>query len=265
MSERSSDRGASRRTSVVRGIASVIGGLLLWEFVGRYVVTSPILFAPLSKVLAVGWQLTASGEIHRHVLISMSEFAGGFALAGLAGVSAGLLMAVNRLARDILDPWVSFLYSSPLVALMPLFIMVFGLGYASKAAIVFIVSVFPILLSTYSGVRTIDGHLLDVGLAFNCSRLQRFTKILLPAALPHVVVGLRLGIGRGLTGVVVAELFAANGGVGYLIATAGQSFDTPTVLFGVLVLSAIGVLLTEALQFLERRLAPWRDTAQDTR
>ncbi|MFG1479137.1 ABC transporter permease [Xanthobacter sp. V4C-4] len=253
----------ARRCRLVRGLASVVGGLVLWELVGRFVVTNPILFAPLSKVLAVGWTLTASGELGRHLAVSMAEFAGGFALAALVGVAFGLLMAVNRFARDIFDPWVSFLYSSPLVALMPLLIVVFGLGYASKIAIVFIVSVFPILLSTYSGVSTIDRHLVDVGRAFNASRLQRFTKILLPAALPAVVVGLRLGIGRGLTGVVVGELFAANGGVGFLIATAGQSFDTPVVLFGVLVLSLVGLILTEALHALERRIAPWRATVAE--
>lgn len=249
-----------QRQRLARSAASVVGGLLLWELVGRFVITNPILFAPLSKVLAVGWTLTVSGELASHLAVSMTEFAGGFALAAVVGMAFGLVMAVSRLARDLLDPWVSLFYSSPLVALMPLLIVVFGLGYGSKIAIVFIVSVFPILLSTYSGVASIDRHLVDVGLAFDASRLQRFTKILLPAALPAVIVGLRLGIGRGLTGVVVGELFAANGGVGFLIATAGQSFDTPVVLFGVLVFSLVGLALTEALHAVERRIAPWRAT-----
>lgn len=249
-----------RRRRLIRSTASVIAGLVLWELVGRFVITNPILFAPLSKVLAVGWTLAVSGELASHLAVSMKEFAGGFALAAVVGVTIGLLMAVSRFARDVLDPWVSLFYSSPLVALMPLLIVVFGLGYASKIAIVFIVSVFPILLATYSGVATIDRHLVDVGLAFDASRRQRFTKILLPAALPSVVVGLRLGIGRGLTGVVVGELFAANGGLGFLIATAGQSFDTPAVLFGVLVFSLVGLVLTEALHALEARIAPWRGT-----
>jgi len=253
------------RRSRRRAFASVIGGLLLWEFVGRYVVTSPILFAPLSKVLAAGWALLVSGELARHVAVSATEFAVGFGLATLIGVALGFLMATNRTAQDILDPWVSFFYSSPLVALIPFFILVFGVGMASKIAIIFVVSIFPILLNAFVGMRSADEHLLEVGAAFNCTRAQVFAKILFPAALPAIVVGLRLGIGRALTGVVVSELFGSQAGLGYLIGTAGQSFDTPTVLFGVLVFSAFGVGMVEGLKWVERRIAPWRKVAQELR
>ena len=228
-------------------------------------ITDPILFSPLSRVLAVGWRLIANGTFFIHVGISALEFALGFALASVVGVAFGFAMATNRMLQDVLDPWVSFFYSSPLVALMPFFILVFGIGLASKVAIVFAIAVFPILLNTFVGVRSADPHLLEVAAAFNCTRAQVFTKVLMPAALPYVIIGLRLGVGRGLTGVVVGELFASRAGVGYLITAAGQSFDTATVFFGVLVFSLMGVLLMEALKALEARLAPWRVSVQEIR
>ena len=246
-----------------RAILSIVGGILLWEFVGRFVVTNPILFAPLSKVLAEGWKLSVSGTLFRNIGVSLVEFIVGFLLASVVDVLLGLLMATSRRAQDIMDPWVSFFYSSPLVALMPFFLLVFGVGLASKVAIVFTISVFPILLNAFVGIRSVDPHLLEVGSAFNCSQHQVFTKILMPAALPYIIVGLRLGIGRALTGVVVGELFAAQAGLGWLIANAGQSFDTATVFLGVLIFSVFGLMLMEALKVAERKLAPWRKTVQE--
>jgi NitT/TauT family transport system permease protein len=248
-----------------RAILSILGGLLLWEITGRFLVTNPILFSPLSKVLAVGWTLLLNGELIRHFGVSALEFGLGFALASFIGIALGFFMATSRRAQDILDPWVSFFYSSPLVALMPFFLLIFGIGLASKVAIVFVIAVFPILLNAFVGIRSADPHLLEVASAFNCTRAQIFTKILLPAALPFVIVGLRLGIGRALTGVVVGELFASRAGVGYLISSAGLSFDTATVFLGVLIFSLMGVLLMEGLKMLEHRLAPWRKSVQEVR
>jgi ABC-type nitrate/sulfonate/bicarbonate transport system permease component len=248
-----------------RAVLSVIGGLVLWELVGRYVVTNPILFAPFSKVLEAGWTLLVSGELLQDLAVSASEFAIGFGLATIVGVALGFLMATNRAAQDILDPWVSFFYSSPLVALIPFFILVFGVGISSKVAIIFTVAIFPILLNAFVGIRSAGADLLEVGAAFNCTRAQIFSKILFPAALPFVIVGLRLGIGRALTGVVVSELFGSTAGLGWLIGTAGQSFDTPTVLFGVLMFSVLGVAMVEGLKWIEHLLAPWRKTVQEVR
>ena len=246
-----------------RAVLSVIGGLLIWEFVGQFLVTNPILFSPLSKVLVVGWNLLLSGALLRHLGVSALEFSLGFALSALVGIALGFFMATSRRAQDILDPWVSFFYSSPLVALMPFFLLIFGVGLASKVAIVFVIAVFPILLNAFVGIRSADPHLLEVARAFNCTRAQVFTKVLMPAALPFVIVGLRLGIGRALTGVVVGELFASRAGVGYLITSAGLSFDTATVFLGVLIFSLMGVLLMEGLKILEQRLAPWRKSVQE--
>ncbi|MBV7483425.1 ABC transporter permease [Bordetella sp. BOR01] len=244
-----------------RTTLSLAGGFLLWEIVGRYVVTSKILFAPFSEVVGIGMQMLLHDDLLAHIRLSMLQFLLGFGLAGLVGVSIGVLMAASRWARDLLDPWVSFLYSSPLVALMPFYILVFGIGISSKVAIVFTVAVFPILLNTTTGIRSVDQNFVEVAQAFDCNRRQLFTYVLLPASLPYIMVGLRLGIGRGLTGVVVGELFASQAGLGHIIAQAGQSFDTPTLLMGVLVFSLFGVLLMKTVDWLERRVAPWRKLA----
>ncbi|MEO6986843.1 MAG: ABC transporter permease [Paralcaligenes sp.] len=245
-----------------RAVYSILLGLILWELVGRFVVTDPILFAPLSKVLVALWKFLYTGEIWRHIYVSAIEFVLGFTLATVTGVLLGVLMATNRMAQDYLDPWVYFFYCSPLVALMPFYIMIFGVALASKIAIVFTVAVFPILLNTFVGIRSADAHLLEVGRAFNCTRHQTFLNILLPSALPFIVTGLQLGVGRGLTGVVVGELFASREGVGYLIATASQSFDTPILLMGVLLFSIAGVLLMAIFKYVERRCAPWKQSQE---
>jgi ABC-type nitrate/sulfonate/bicarbonate transport system permease component len=246
------------RLSRRRALYSILLGLVLWELVGRFVLTNAILFAPFSAVLAVGWRMIASGEIWRHLAVSATEFSIGFGLAALVGVAIGALMGRSRLARDYIDPWVSILYSSPLVALMPFYLLLFGVGLLSKVAIIFTVSIFPILLNTYTGIRSADRNLLEVARSFSCSKIQTFTKIEIPSALPFVMTGIRLGLGRGLTGVVVGELFASRAGLGYVIATAGQSFDAATVLLGVLLFTLAGLLMMGLLGWLEARLAPWR-------
>jgi ABC-type nitrate/sulfonate/bicarbonate transport system permease component len=122
--------------------------------------------------------------------------------------------------------------------------------------------VFPILLNTFVGIRSTDPHLLEVGRSFNCSRRQVFIKIMVPSALPFIITGLQLGIGRGLTGVVVGELFSSQQGIGYLIASASQSFDTPVLLMGVMLFSIAGVLLMAFLKYIERRYAPWKQSQE---
>jgi ABC-type nitrate/sulfonate/bicarbonate transport system permease component len=168
------------------------------------------------------------------------------------------------LARDYIDPWVSILYSSPLVALMPFYLLLFGVGLLSKVAIIFTVSIFPILLNTYTGIRSADRNLLEVARSFSCSPLQTFTKIEIPSALPFIITGIRLGLGRGLTGVVVGELFASRAGLGYVIATAGQSFDAATVLLGVLLFTLSGLLMMGLLAWIEAALAPWRTSLEQS-
>src|SRR5262249_52733266 len=157
-----------------------------------------------------------------------------------------------------LDPLVNALYATPLVALSPILILVFGIGPASKIAIVFLLAVFPILINTTAGIRSAEDNLIEAARAFGASRWVIFRFVLLPSALPFIVAGLRLGIGRGLVGIFIGELFGAREGIGYLISISGQTFDVPAMFVGVIILAAAGMICVAAFEFIERRIAPWR-------
>src|SRR6185312_7725000 len=254
----------ARQLAFRRALISIIFGIVAWEFIGRFVLTSNILFAPFSDVILALWRSVETGELWIHLWMSAVEFLLGFGAAIGIGVAVGVLMGRFKTVFDYLDPWVSILYSSPLVALMPFYLLLFGVGLLSKVAIIFTVSIFPILLNTYTGIRSADRNLLEVARSFSCSPLQTFTKIEIPSALPFIITGIRLGLGRGLTGVVVGELFASRAGLGYVIATAGQSFDAATVLLGVLLFTLSGLLMMGLLAWIEAALAPWRTSLEQS-
>lgn len=262
----SSDTGSSfylRHRAPIRGTLTFVWIALIWEVSARYLVHNERIFAPFSHVVVALFRLFQTGEIWKHLSVSGYEFVVGFFLASVVGVAVGFLMGTVKTVRDYLDPWVSGLYSAPLVALAPLFIMLFGVGLASKIALVFSVAFFPIAVNTAAGVASIDSGMIEVAKSFNASRFQILAKVLVPFSLSYIVTGLRLGVGRGLTGVVVAEFFFANAGLGFLVALAGQTFNTSLLFAGVLVFAVAGVVLIGALKRLERKLAPWRALAQD--
>jgi NitT/TauT family transport system permease protein len=232
---------------------------LVWELVARFVITSTLLFVPFSSVVVTLVKSLQSGELAYHTWVSGVEFFLGFALAAVVGIPLGLAMATNETLSDFVDPVLAALYATPTVALAPLFILWLGVDTPSKIAVVFLVAVFPILINTATGVRSVDGHLVEAAHAFGSSRLQIFTKVLVPSSLPFIIAGLRLGVGRGIVGVVVGELFGARAGLGFMLIQAGQVFDTAGLFAGVLVLAVTGVLSVAVLQRLEQRLAPWRE------
>ncbi len=242
----------------VRGTLTFLWLMLFWEATARYGIQDERILAPFSKVVVALVKLIASGEIWKHLSVSGYEFAFGFFLASLAGITVGFLMGTVTIIRDYLDPWISALYSAPLVALAPLYIMFFGVGAASKVALVFTVVFFPVVVNTFAGVYSVDRDMIEVARSFNASRLQILFKVLVPFSLSYIVTGLRLGVGRGLTGVVVGEFFFANAGLGFVVALAGQTFNTPLLFAGVLVFACAGVAITAGLKLLEQKLAPWR-------
>jgi NitT/TauT family transport system permease protein len=223
------------------------------------VIKSPLLFVPFTSVVATLVKLVQSGELAYHTWVSGVEFFLGFALAAIVGIPLGLAMATNDALSDFVDPVLAALYATPTVALAPLFILWLGVDTPSKIAVVFLVAVFPILINTATGVRSVDSHLIEAAHAFGSSRLQMFTKVLVPSSLPFIIAGLRLGVGRGIVGVVVGELFGARAGLGFMLVQAGQVFDTAGLFAGVLVLAVTGVVSVAVLQHLEHRLAPWRE------
>ena len=244
--------------SVLRWCVSFAIAIVLWEFCARVLVANNLFFTPLSDIAVRSVELWSTGELQNHIYVSFIEFAGGFALAVALGILLGVVLAEFPLVRGLVDPWVSMLYATPIIALGPLFILWLGIGVISKSSIVFLVAVFPILINTVSGLTTTDKVFIEVAESFGANARQIYVKVRMPAALPFIVAGLRLGVARALVGVVVAELFGARAGLGFLILNSAQSFDTAGVFVGVIILAIAGVLSVELLKWLEFKLAPWR-------
>jgi NitT/TauT family transport system permease protein len=202
--------------------------------------------------------LWRAGQLQIDLLVSGEEFAIGFVLASLVGIVVGLLTASFERVNLIAAPWIAGLYASPTIALAPLLILWFGVGIWSKVAVVFIVVVFPMIINTDAGIRNTDQHLVEAVRSFGASQWQIFTKVSLPGALPMILAGLRLGVGRGLIGVVVGELAGSRAGIGYIINNASQVFNMSQLFAGVILLSAAGIVLTALFGRLETVLAPWR-------
>jgi NitT/TauT family transport system permease protein len=182
----------------------------------------------------------------------------GFVIGSIAGIAIGLAMASNERVASLLNPWVAGIYATPIIALAPLLILWFGIGIWSKVAVVVSLVIFPVIINTEAGLRATDRQLIELARSFCATRWQIFSKVSLPAALPFIMAGLRLGVGRGLIGVVVGELFGARAGLGFLVVQSAEAFNMPRLFAGVLVLAAAGIVLTSGFQALERRLVPWR-------
>jgi ABC-type nitrate/sulfonate/bicarbonate transport system permease component len=244
--------------STLRGLFSLLVVAAVWEIAGR-TGRWPLILAPISDIWSKFLQLAASGELVRHILVSLNEFIVGFAIAAVFGILLGIVIASSKSAKDFIDPWVSAVYATPTVALAPLFIFVFGIDAPSKMAVVFLLAVFPIVINTATGITSTDRIYIEAARSFSASKRQIFTKVLIPSALPFIVAGLRLGIGRGLVGVVVGEFIGARAGLGYLIFKSSQGFQIDAMWVGVFLLAGTGVLAVSILQRVERRMAPWRE------
>ncbi len=246
-----------------RVLASVVAVAAAWEIITRTVFTNPLIIVPLSRVGEKTLALALSGALWRDIYTSLSEFAIGFAIAAAVGITIGTLMAVSDAVHDFLTVWVSALYATPTVAVAPIFIIWFGIGWESKIAVAALLAVFPIIINTEAGIRACDRHWLEVARAFQATGFQTFRMVLVPAALPFIVAGLRLAVGRALVGVVVAEFFGARSGLGLLILLSSQVFDTAALFMGVVILAGFGAVMVSLLSTLERRLAPWRAKSHD--
>jgi NitT/TauT family transport system permease protein len=249
------DRFKSRQLTF--GVLSVLTGLLIWEVFARFILKNPFFLAPPSEVIRVLISLFA-GPIYPHLAISSLEFIIGMGLGAVVGIALGVIMALSANARYVLDPWISALYSMPTVALAPLFILWFGIGIWSKVAVVFLVTFVPILVNTSVGIKGADMRLIEATRAFGGSLYHEVRYVRLPWAVPSIIAGLRLAVGRGLVGIVVGELFGAREGIGFLIFDASQRFDSATLLATVIVLSIVGVISVYALEALERRVGGWQ-------
>ncbi len=243
------------------GVAGVVLPLLLWEAI-PWLVTLPkganLFFTVPSRIPVALYGLIASGEFQPHFAVSATEFLVGLGLAVGVGLPLGLVTGRFRTLDDLLDPYVTALNATPRIVWLPLFILWLGIGIWSKVMIVFIGALFPLLINTYEGVRNVDRVLVNVVRSFGAGEWQVMRVVVLPYAVPYIVAGLRLAIGRAILGVVVGEFFGASRGLGYLIASAASNYAVDVMFAGVLVFMALSLLLTLLVQALEARLTRWR-------
>jgi NitT/TauT family transport system permease protein len=236
------------------GLGIVAG---IWEFVGRVVVPDRLLFAPMSTTMVALYHLVVSGTILPDLKVSSEEFAIGYLIAAGIGIVLGAVFAASEFTRRLFSAAVQAGYATPIVALAPPIIILFGIGIRSKVVVVASMAVFPILIGTEGALRAINPEYVETARAFGASRLQSLRTVVFPAAAAGVLTGLRLGVGRGIIGAVVAEFFGASKGLGFLLVQYSNEFQTAKTLAVVVLLAAIGVLTNSFLLFLERRLAPW--------
>lgn len=246
------------RRPFFRGLTSVIVLLAGWEVIVRIWMKHSLAVAAPSAIFHEYVRLAGNGQLGKDVITSGKEFLFGYLLAAGFGVTIGLVTGGLRIVGEYAEPIVSGFYATPVIALGPLFILWFGIGIDSKVAVCFILAVLPIIINTADGIRDVDPHLIETAQAFSATRTQIFIKVLLPGALPEILTGLRLGVGRALLGVVAGELFAAQAGLGFLIFASSQLFNPAGVFVGITALAFAGIVSMILLRWVERRLAPWR-------
>lgn len=230
-------------------------GLAAWEVYGRWL-ASPIFTYP-SAILRAGVALVQAGELQFYLQASLVVLTLGLALAVLVGIPTGVAMARWPVLEHAADPYINALYATPTVALIPIVVLWLGFQTKAKVILVFLFCVFPILINTYQGVRSVDRNLLEVARAFCSTEWRTWRDVMLPSSLPFVLAGIRLAIGRGLVGMVVAEFYTSVTGLGYMIVQYANTFRTDRLFVPIVVLMMLGVSLTALLRRLERRIAPW--------
>jgi NitT/TauT family transport system permease protein len=238
--------------------ASVLVFLIAWEIYGRR--TDPLLLTYPIAIARSAFELVRSGELFRQALVSLGGLAVGFGASVVFGVGIGLAMGRSRVAEAALNPHINALYATPQVALAPLLMLWFGLGFTVKVMMIFLFAFFPILINTAAGVRNVSAGMVEIGRAYMASDRQLLWKVIAPAAVPYIMTGIRLAVGRALVGMIVGELFTAITGLGSMLVLFGNLFETAKMFVVILVLALLGWSLSQAALVLERRLARWKES-----
>ena len=246
-----------RRLSL--GLCSVFLLVAAWELVLTYIFpVNPFFFTKPSLIAAAFKEQIQGAKLWHDLAVSSQAFIWGFSFAVIVGIPVGLVMGWRRRVEYSLDPFLTALYASPLVALAPLFIIVFGVGVLGKAALVFLLAVFPFVFNAFAGVKSTDSLLINVIRSYGGTEKDLYLKVILPSTMPYIIAGARLAIGRGLVGIIVGEFYAASEGIGFAITQAGDTYRLPDMFVGIIILSLIAVGLTELMRKLELMVAPWR-------
>ena len=229
--------------------------LIVWEIVGP--VINPIFFTYPTKIAVAFYDLTLNGDLPYYLGQSLEVMIYGLTAAIVVGIPLAVAMARVRWLDWALDLPINALYATPMVALVPVLVLWFGIYLKAKIIVVFLFAVFPVLINTYQGVRECDKNMLEVARSFRSSESRMWLDVLLPFALPYIAAGVRLAIGRGLVGMVIAEFYTTISGLGFMITRHANLFEMDKTFVPVITLMVLGVSLTPSLKWLERRIAPW--------
>jgi ABC-type nitrate/sulfonate/bicarbonate transport system permease component len=263
------------RERVILGAVSVVLFLIFWEGLTRgwwadamaplvggaaeHLRIRPIFISSPTRIVAAGYRLFfVTGAIWHDLEVSGIECLLGFLLALLVGVPLGLAAGWYRRFNYAVEPFLAALNATPQVAFLPLIIVWFGIGLQARVVVIFLLTVLPIAINAMAGVRTTDARLVRVARSFNASDWRIFCNLILPSAVPFLLAGIRLGVGRAMIGVVVGEIYGANAGIGFMINIAGARFQTDNVFVGVITIAALGLALADIIRRIERRVEAWR-------
>ncbi|GAA3349206.1 ABC transporter permease [Amorphoplanes nipponensis] len=251
-------RGAGAVATRVVAVAALAA---VWEIFPRLGLVDATFLPPLSDVLAAWWQLVQSGELIEHARASLGRSLAGFGLAVAAAIPLGLLIGWYKPLATLLTPLLELFRNTAALALLPVFVLVLGLGETSKVAIICYACSWPILLNTVSGVRTVDPLLIKSARSLGLGPLRLFQKVVLPAAVPTIFTGIRLAGAYSILILIAAEMVGAKAGLGYLINYAQYNFAVPDMYAGIITISAIGLVVNQVLILTERRFSTWRTTS----
>ena len=246
-------------TGRVRLVGSLLFAALVfgaWEAYGR--TGDSLILPPFSDVVAAFVDLATSGRLWEALWPSLKLLFLGFLVSVVVGIVLGVLIGLSRVADLTFSPYLAALYATPDIALVPIILVWFGFDLSGRVVVVFLAAVFPILYNVTAGVRQAPADLIDVARSFGASRARTLFQVILPSAVPFIMAGIRLGIGRAVVGMAVAEVYLRIGGIGGLISAYGARFVTDYLIASILILPILGIGLTRLLASLERRIAPWK-------
>jgi ABC-type nitrate/sulfonate/bicarbonate transport system permease component len=237
----------------------IVAVLIMWEVLVRVRGIAPIYLPPPSSIAVYLYRMVINGSIELHLGVTLLRVFIGFALAAIVGVTLGVLMGMSRIIARIADPWIAALYPLPKIALIPLLVIWLGTGELYKIVISAITAFFPIVISTYAGIRQTDQGLVKAAMDLGANRRQVQMKVVIPAAIPSIFAGLHLGMGVTIILVVAAEMIggSSQSGMGFLLIQAGQVMETEKVFASLVVLAVVGAVVIKLQSWIDRKVAPW--------
>ncbi len=238
-------------------VLSVVVFLAIWQIVGSNV--NPILLSTPASTARAFWDLVVSGELGPAFATAMGDLGAGYALAAVVGIGFGIVLGRNQLVERVMNPYINFFQATPLIALVPLVVIWFGVGFEARVAVTFLLAVWSILISTATGVKNASPALRDVGRVYKFTRRQVIMSIELPSAVPSIFAGLRIALGKALIGMVIAQMEISVTGIGGLVVNYGNAFRTAYLLAAIVTASAVGVVAAILLELFRRWLFPWTE------